>query len=147
MNRLSRLVASTKDGDLLGAGNLAEQMVYIYDTIRKSISLAGATTANVVRQQVFIVGLTLEHRPLNPTAKRRSLWVRVPPAETSYTSAGVSIGCEEWAQISRDGTPPWMFLPVGTQVQTGASFTQMVLNSPGTKNSTNTKFSVPSHSK
>ena len=65
-------------------------------------------------------------------------------AETAYTSARVSTGCEEWAPISRDGAPPLMFLPVGSQVQMGASSTQTVLNSPGTKNSTNTKFSDPS---
>lgn len=61
---LSGLVASTKDGDLLGAGDLAAQMAYIYETIRKSLALAGATPANVVRQRIFIVGLKLEHRPI-----------------------------------------------------------------------------------
>ena len=61
---LSGLVASTKDGDLLAAGDLAAQMAYIYETIRKSLALAGATPANVVRQRIFIVGLKLEHRPI-----------------------------------------------------------------------------------
>ena len=61
---LSGLVASTKDGDLVGAGDLAAQMAYIYKTIRKSLAMAGATPANVVRQRVFVVGLKLEHRPL-----------------------------------------------------------------------------------
>ena len=46
-----------------GAGDLAAQMTYIYKTIRKSLAMAGATPANVVRQRVF-VGLKLEHRPL-----------------------------------------------------------------------------------
>ena len=64
MIHLSGLVASTKDGDLVGDGDLAAQMAYIYETIRKSLALAGATPANVVRQRVFIVGLKLEHRPL-----------------------------------------------------------------------------------
>ena len=64
MIHLSGLVASTKDGDLVGAGDLAAQMAYIYNTIRKSLALAGATPANVVRQRVFVVGLKLEHRPL-----------------------------------------------------------------------------------
>ena len=61
---LSGLVASTKDGDLVGAGDLAAQMAYIYKTIRRSLAMAGATPANVVRQRVFVVGLKLEHRPL-----------------------------------------------------------------------------------
>ena len=61
---LSGLVASTADGDLVGAGDLAAQMGYIYDTIRRSLELAGATPADVVRQRIFIVGLQLDNRPV-----------------------------------------------------------------------------------
>ena len=61
---LSGLVSSTPGGDLVGPGDLAAQMAYIYDTIRKALALAGATPANVVRQRVFIVGLQLDHRPV-----------------------------------------------------------------------------------
>ena len=39
-------------------------MLYIYDTIKNSLALVGATPANVVRQRVFIVGLQLDHRPI-----------------------------------------------------------------------------------
>ena len=61
---LSGLVASTPDGELVGAGDLAAQMAYIYDTIGRALELAGAKPANVVRQRVFIVGLRLDHRPI-----------------------------------------------------------------------------------
>ena len=61
---LSGLVASTADGDFVGAGDLAAQMGYIYDKIRRSLELAGATPADVVRQRIFIVGLQLDHRPV-----------------------------------------------------------------------------------
>jgi enamine deaminase RidA (YjgF/YER057c/UK114 family) len=61
---LSGLVASTAEGELIGAGDLAAQMAYIYGTIHRSLDLAGATPANVVRQRVFIVGLQLDHRPI-----------------------------------------------------------------------------------
>lgn len=61
---LSGLVASTAEGELVGAGDLAAQMAYIYDTIRRALELAGATSASVVRQRVFIVGLQLDHRPI-----------------------------------------------------------------------------------
>ena len=56
MIHLSGLVASTKDGNLMGVGDLAAQMAHIYENIRNAISLAGATPANVVRQRVFVVG-------------------------------------------------------------------------------------------
>ena len=61
---LSGLVASTRDGELVGAGDLAAQMAYIYGTIRDSLALVGAAPADVVRQRIFIVGLQLDHRPV-----------------------------------------------------------------------------------
>lgn len=61
---LSGLVASTRDGELVGAGDLAAQMAYIYGTIRDSLALVGAAPADVVRQRIFIVGLQPGHRPV-----------------------------------------------------------------------------------
>ena len=61
---LSGLVSSTPEGELVGPSDLGAQMDYIYDTIRKSLALAGVTPANIVRQRVFIVGLQLDHRPV-----------------------------------------------------------------------------------
>ena len=61
---LSGLVSSTPDGELVGPGDLGAQMAFIYETIRQSLALAGATPADVVRQRIFIVGLQLDHRPI-----------------------------------------------------------------------------------
>ncbi len=61
---LSGLVASDVDGELVGPGNLAAQMNFIYDNIRRVLAEQGATPADVVRQRVFIVGLRLDHRPV-----------------------------------------------------------------------------------
>ena len=61
---LSGLVASDADGELVGPGNLAAQMNFIYDNIRRVLAEQGATPADVVRQRVFIVGLRLDHRPV-----------------------------------------------------------------------------------
>lgn len=61
---LSGLVASDTDGELVGPGNLAAQMKFIYDNIRRVLAEQGATPADVVRQRVFIVGLRLDHRPV-----------------------------------------------------------------------------------
>lgn len=60
---LSGLVAGTMDGKLVATGDLGGQMAYIYDTIRRSLALVGATPADVVRQRVFVVGLEPGHRP------------------------------------------------------------------------------------
>lgn len=61
---LSGLVASETDGELVGLGNLAAQMKFIYDNIRRVLAEQGATPADVVRQRAFIVGLRLDHRPV-----------------------------------------------------------------------------------
>lgn len=61
---LSGLVAATAGGELVGPGDLAAQMAFVYDTIREALALAGATPADVVRQRVFIVGLQLDYRPI-----------------------------------------------------------------------------------
>lgn len=61
---LSGLVSATAEGEIVGPGDLGAQMNFIYDTIGRALALAGATPANVVRQRVFIVGLTPAHRPV-----------------------------------------------------------------------------------
>jgi enamine deaminase RidA (YjgF/YER057c/UK114 family) len=38
-------------------------MAYIYDTIRQSLALVGATPADIVRQRVFVVDLEPGDRP------------------------------------------------------------------------------------
>lgn len=60
---LSGLVAGTKEGELVAPGDLGGQMAYVYDTIRRSLELVGATPADVVRQRIFIVGLKPDDRP------------------------------------------------------------------------------------
>lgn len=60
---LSGLVAGTVDGEIVAPGDLGGQMAYIYDTIRRSLALVGATPADIVRQRVFVVGLEPAHRP------------------------------------------------------------------------------------
>ncbi|MDA0240535.1 MAG: RidA family protein [Proteobacteria bacterium] len=59
---LSGLLAATKDGKLMGAGDLGAQMAYIFGTIRDALETVGATPAHVVRQRIFIVGMKQEHR-------------------------------------------------------------------------------------
>lgn len=61
---LSGLVAGTIEGELVGPGDLAVQMAYVYDTIGQSLELVGATPADVVRQRIFIVGLKPDQRPI-----------------------------------------------------------------------------------
>jgi enamine deaminase RidA (YjgF/YER057c/UK114 family) len=61
---LSGLVAATPDGKLVAPGDLAGQMAHVYGTIRRALALVAATPADVVRQRVFVVGLTPGHRPV-----------------------------------------------------------------------------------
>ena len=61
---LSGMVASTADGELVGAGDIAAQMKFIFDSIWETLATVGALPANVVRQRVFVVDLQLSHRPI-----------------------------------------------------------------------------------
>jgi enamine deaminase RidA (YjgF/YER057c/UK114 family) len=61
---ISGLVASTVEGILVGPGDLAIQMKYVFDTIRATLEIAGATPADVVRQRIFVVDLQLAQRPI-----------------------------------------------------------------------------------
>ena len=65
-------------------------------------------------------------------------------AAARQTSWGLSTSAELCARISRAGFRPLMSRPVGSHVHTAAPGAQMVLYSPGTKNSTNTMSSLPS---
>ena len=56
-------LAAMLDAELVGPGDLGAQMAYIYDTIRRSLELVGATSADIVRQRVFIVDLKPSDRP------------------------------------------------------------------------------------
>lgn len=60
---LSGLMAGTTEGELVAPGDLGGQMAYIYDTIRRSLALVGATPADIVRQRVFVVDLKPGDRP------------------------------------------------------------------------------------
>jgi len=60
---LSGLVSATIEGELIGPGDLGAQMAYVYDTIRRTLELGGATPADVVRQRVFVVDLKPSDRP------------------------------------------------------------------------------------
>ena len=61
---LSGLLATTAEGMLVGEENLAVQMKYIFDNIRKTLAIAGATPADVVRQRIFVVDMQLAQRPI-----------------------------------------------------------------------------------
>ena len=67
---LSGLVASTSEGELVGKGDLAAQMNYIFNSIRDTLAAVGATSADVVRQRIFIVDLQLDQRPIIADAIR-----------------------------------------------------------------------------
>jgi 2-iminobutanoate/2-iminopropanoate deaminase len=60
---LSGLVSATIEGELVGPGDLGGQITYVYETIRRTLELGGATPADVVRQRVFVVDLKPSDRP------------------------------------------------------------------------------------
>jgi len=60
---VSGLVACDADGKLVAPGDLGGQLKYVFANIKQALAELGATPANVVRQRIFIVDMTLDDRP------------------------------------------------------------------------------------
>jgi enamine deaminase RidA (YjgF/YER057c/UK114 family) len=98
---LSGLVASDAEGALIAPGDLAGQMSFIFDCVRRSLAEVGAGPADVVRQRIFVVGLQLEHRPVIARAMN-DFYAGGPTA--SSTCVGVQALLVEGALVEIDVT-------------------------------------------
>jgi len=98
---LSGLVASTAEGVLVGPGDLAVQMKYIFDTIRETLAIAGATPADIVRQRIFVVDLQLSQRPIVANAMNEFYG---DAGSATSTCIGVQALLVEGAMVEIDAT-------------------------------------------
>ena len=98
---LSGLVASTAKGMLVGPGDLPVQIKYIFDSIRKTLTIAGATPADVVRQRIFVVDLQLAQRPIIANAMNEFYG---QAGSATSTCIGVQVLLVEGAMVEIDVT-------------------------------------------
>jgi reactive intermediate/imine deaminase len=68
--------------ELVGKGNLHEQTIQVFENIKNVLSLSGATFADVVKINTYIVDCKPEHVALVREVRKSYLSAEKPPAST-----------------------------------------------------------------
>ncbi len=80
---LSGQVPIDKDGNVVGAGDLAAQAEKVFQNLQACLASVGATFADVTKLTTFIVGYqAARDRPLIGAARQKYLPATNPPAST-----------------------------------------------------------------
>jgi enamine deaminase RidA (YjgF/YER057c/UK114 family) len=76
-------VAIDKDGNVVGAGDLAAQAEQVFKNLQACLASAGATFADVTKMTTFIVGYQASRdRPVLGAVRQKYLPAENPPAST-----------------------------------------------------------------
>jgi len=80
---------SMKDGAIVGAGDFEVQVEQAFQNFDACLAAAGATTANVTKMTILVVGLRPELRPVLHAAYEKHLPAENPPAQTTIGVAAL----------------------------------------------------------
>ena len=75
-------IAMDKEGKVVGPGDLRAQTVQVLENVEAALVAAGATFADVVKQNTYIVNLSAEHLPILREVRAQSFPAENPPAST-----------------------------------------------------------------
>mgnify|MGYP003345769068 CR=1 FL=1 len=79
---ISGQVSQDAAGNVVGEGNLLAQTRQVYRNLGIALSAAGATFADVVKLNVYVVGYQSEHRALLQSVREGHVSKDHPPAST-----------------------------------------------------------------
>lgn len=79
---ISGQVAVDARGELVGQGDLRRQTEQAWENVRLGLAAAGATFADVVKTNLYVVGLKPEHVPILREVRSRFISAEHPPAST-----------------------------------------------------------------
>lgn len=79
---ISGQVGINEKGDVVGKGDLKRQTEQAFENIRLALAAAGATYQHVVKTNLYVVGLRLEHVPIIREVRSRYVWAEHPPSST-----------------------------------------------------------------
>ena len=102
---ISGQVAVDEKGDVVGKGDLRAQTDQAFRNIQHALKAAGATFADVVKTNLYVVGLKPEHVPIIREVRAR----RMDVVRTALIPAAVAVGTgAALLLISTDGSlaPP-----------------------------------------
>ena len=79
---ISGQVSVNERGEVLGKGDMRAQAEQTYENLKHALAAAGATFRDVVKMNLFVVGLKPEHVPLLREVRSRYVSAEQPPAST-----------------------------------------------------------------
>ena len=79
---ISGQVGINAQGEVVGKGNLKAQTEQAFENIRLALAAAGATFKDVVKTNLYVVGLRPEHVPIIREVRSRYVWSEHPPSST-----------------------------------------------------------------
>lgn len=79
---ISGQIALDKEGKIVGLGDMRAQAAQVYENLKAALAAAGATFADVVKQNTYVVGLNAESIAAVREVRGRYLPDANPPAST-----------------------------------------------------------------
>lgn len=84
-------IALDKDGKVVGQGDLRAQTVQVLENVQACLAAAGATFADVVKLNTYVVNLKPEDLPVIREVRSRYLPAENPPASTMVGVTALAI--------------------------------------------------------
>lgn len=79
---ISGLVSNNNQGEVVGKGDMKAQVVQTFENLKAALAAAGATFKNVVKSNLYVVGLKSEHVPIIREVRARYFDQQNPPCST-----------------------------------------------------------------
>ena len=79
---ISGQVAVDARGELVGPGDLRAQTEQAFRNIEAALVAVGASFRNVVKTNLYVVGLRPEHVPIIRAVRQQYVWAEHPPVST-----------------------------------------------------------------
>ena len=95
---VSGQVSVNERGEVVGKGDLRAQTEQTYENLRRALAAAGATFRDVVKMNLYVVGLKPEHVPLLREVRSRYVNTEQPPAST-LVSVSALVGADWLIEI------------------------------------------------
>ena len=79
---ISGQVSVNERGEVVGKGDLRAQTVQTYENLKRALAAAGATFRDVIKMNIYVVGLRPEQVPLLREVRAQYVSAEHPPAST-----------------------------------------------------------------
>lgn len=79
---ISGQVSVNAKGEVVGKGDMKAQVVQTFENLKAGLAAAGATFKDVVKSNLYVVGLKAEHVPIIREVRARYFDAKHPPAST-----------------------------------------------------------------